>query len=492
MANNEVKVRFDFFTSTTASSMFSIPVAETYTDEDFHISVNNSINSIFIGNQNTSNYLRLGNNKTFFGNTISLPKGLHITPDTMSIYDSLNTTYINGGNKYITLKADEISLEYSPFNSSNKLRFKGNNDCEISLANNKNIQFDCKMGIGLQHLYDKQLEVLSEIRIINASNASSFLDIDTGILALSKYASIKTGKNIEPLMLQSHGGKVSLGLMDLPVKQLEILSDIRIVNAYHKTSFLDIYTGLTLGSEYAAINTAANIEPLMLQTHGGKVSVGMGVFPQKHLEILSDFRIVNDGQMTSFLDIYTGSLGISKCATIKTSLNTEPLMIQTHGGRVGIGFNNRVPSDTLEVEGSVKIVGSVVNGSDDRIKTNERYITDATKTLSKLKPQIYTKNNIKVEAGLIAQEVFYDAPELRHLVALPPDADISYITSHHVDTSKFPEKDPEYKGWGNTIAGINYIELIPYLVRYVHENNVEMDALRERINTLEKYMNDNK
>ena len=61
--------------------------------------------------------------------------------------------------------------------------------------------------------------------------------------------------------------------------------------------------------------------------------------------------------------------------------------------------------------------------SDDRLKDNEELIESACETLSKLRPQTYDKKPsiesddpttwIK-ESGLIAQEVYYDAPELRH------------------------------------------------------------------------------
>ena len=68
---------------------------------------------------------------------------------------------------------------------------------------------------------------------------------------------------------------------------------------------------------------------------------------------------------------------------------------------------------------------SLVNGSDDRLKENEELIEHACETLSKLRPQLYDKkpdidNDDPTawykESGLIAQEIYYDAPELRHLV----------------------------------------------------------------------------
>ena len=67
----------------------------------------------------------------------------------------------------------------------------------------------------------------------------------------------------------------------------------------------------------------------------------------------------------------------------------------------------------------------LTQSSDDRLKENEIIITNACETLSKLRPQIYDKkpdmeNDDPTpwykESGFIAQEIYYDAPELRHLI----------------------------------------------------------------------------
>ena len=61
----------------------------------------------------------------------------------------------------------------------------------------------------------------------------------------------------------------------------------------------------------------------------------------------------------------------------------------------------------------------------DRLKENEVIIENACETLSKLRPQLYDKEpdidnddptTWHKESGLIAQELYYDAPELRHLI----------------------------------------------------------------------------
>ena len=47
--------------------------------------------------------------------------------------------------------------------------------------------------------------------------------------------------------------------------------------------------------------------------------------------------------------------------------------------------------------------------------------------------------------------------------------------------------DPDYTalGWGDTPASVNYIGLIPYLIKSIQELKAESDAQKERIRVLE-------
>ena len=103
--------------------------------------------------------------------------------------------------------------------------------------------------------------------------------------------------------------------------------------------------------------------------------------------------------------------------------------------------------------------------SDIRIKNDIKCIYNALDTVDKLSPQIYNKmqgTSSVVESGLIAQELYYDAPELRHLLRISADANI-------------PNDE-----WGTVHARINYIGIIPYLVKSIQElkNNIEMKEQR--------------
>ena len=85
------------------------------------------------------------------------------------------------------------------------------------------------------------------------------------------------------------------------------------------------------------------------------------------------------------------------------------------------------------------------------------------------------------ESGLIAQGIYYDATELRHLVhrGKPElDEEGSSIPLPEIPTSIDPQQDPDYSSWGKDPASVNYIGLITYLVK-------ANTQLHERIKALE-------
>jgi hypothetical protein len=125
--------------------------------------------------------------------------------------------------------------------------------------------------------------------------------------------------------------------------------------------------------------------------------------------------------------------------------------------------------------------------SDDRVKVDETYIVNATETLMKLKPQTYTRyagmidktrpdldSWKRYEAGLITQEVYYDAPELRHIVNMSDDADLS---GEDIKTSDDPSVDPDYRNWGSSVSSLDYTQLIPYLIKSNQEQEEEIRVL---------------
>ena len=171
----------------------------------------------------------------------------------------------------------------------------------------------------------------------------------------------------------------------------------------------------------------------------------------------------------------------------------NPHSVYGHGNYAA---NNvmHLEGDTKQVHvyGSLYVNGTLVSSSDDRLKTNEEYITNATSTLLKLKPQIYVKTTgayeasefneatvgtSKRESGLIAQDMYYDTPELRHLVSYDVNAEIP-AEKPFVDDD--PTKDPDYSMWGD-YAGVDYNGLIAYLVQSVKENEEDKVNLRQQL-----------
>ena len=128
------------------------------------------------------------------------------------------------------------------------------------------------------------------------------------------------------------------------------------------------------------------------------------------------------------------------------------------------------------------------NASDDRL--NEGLLEIACDTLNKLRPQLYDKkadmeNNDPTtwykESVLIAHGIYYDAPELRHLVHRgKPELDDegSSIPLPEIPTSIEPQQDPDYSSWGKEAASVNYIGLIASLVK-------ANTQLHERVKALE-------
>ena len=140
------------------------------------------------------------------------------------------------------------------------------------------------------------------------------------------------------------------------------------------------------------------------------------------------------------------------------------------------------------------ITTGTVTSSDDRIKNNELLITNATETLMKLTPQTYDKydnmdltGNHNVESGLITQEVYYNAPELRHLITLGLENDNDIIPDEMDLSSVNIGEDPDYSshGWSKTEhSSLNYTGLIPYLIKSNQELNEKINTLEARLEAL--------
>jgi hypothetical protein len=91
-------------------------------------------------------------------------------------------------------------------------------------------------------------------------------------------------------------------------------------------------------------------------------------------------------------------------------------------------------------------------------------------------PQDYMFN-----MGMIAQEVYYDCPELRHLVAVPETA--SNI-SDHVESAANIADIVDYSSWGADVAGLNYTGFIPMMIKGFQEQNDRLAKLENALSNL--------
>ena len=147
-----------------------------------------------------------------------------------------------------------------------------------------------------------------------------------------------------------------------------------------------------------------------------------------------------------------------------------------------LAFYRPYPTSAYKILSS----GGASDTSDDRLKANEEYITGALDTIMKLKPQVFNMiiDGVVQEAktpGLIAQDVYYDCPELRYLVDVPDDA----VPGDKPNTPEDPTQDPDYSNWGSTYAGLQYTAFPIYLIKAVQELKTINDTQQTTITTLE-------
>ena len=148
--------------------------------------------------------------------------------------------------------------------------------------------------------------------------------------------------------------------------------------------------------------------------------------------------------------------------------------ISTSGGRLTVRENGRVgindsrPSFDLDVNGDGNFTGELTAASDIKLKRDISSISQATETLNKLNPVTYEFRSeefpdLKLSEGqrwgLIAQEV----------EAVLPDLVSSNGNAQHVNGKEM------------SIKSVNYIDLIPMLVKAIQEQSAEIALLKAKI-----------
>jgi len=140
-------------------------------------------------------------------------------------------------------------------------------------------------------------------------------------------------------------------------------------------------------------------------------------------------------QSRNHLSFYTG-LELNETPLSNDNNNANLRLFIDNQGLVGIGKKASVHqldvSGTINASSGIYSSGNIVHTSDDRLKINEELIHDALGTIMKIRPEIYDKKKsitasdseaTRKESGLIAQDLWYNSPELRHLISLGTKVD---------------------------------------------------------------------
>ena len=183
------------------------------------------------------------------------------------------------------------------------------------------------------------------------------------------------------------------------------------------------------------------------------------------------------------------NLDVSSITGAQGSL-TDKLWITTnnHGSSNEVRFTF-TEEGVLIVPGDLYADSFNIN-SDDRIKFDETLISNSLHSIMNLSPQTYNKapsldqledpSVRSFEAGLIAQDIYYDTPEFRHLIIIPSDANPS---ENKPPTPDDIQDDPDYSDWGTTSTKVNYQGFVPYMIAATQELKQEKDIENTNMNT---------
>jgi hypothetical protein len=316
--------------------------------------------------------------------------------------------------------------------------------------------------------------------VITGTGISSNVNSSSNNVIASSLA-VKTAYDVATLALPRTGGTITG-----PIELNNVITGTGISSDVNSSSNNVIASSLAVKTAYdvatlALPRTGGTITgPITFSTNGtnrliindaGNIGIGIAN-PSKKLEIdgtikLGSWNLGNDNKLSY---------------NAPNSGTTADIWYEDYGNNINSGFrfksaSRTVPDIWFRHDGSIMAV-AVNTVSDARLKSNKIIIDDATCTLNKLKPQFYNKwssmdystnsnASFVKESGLIAQDIFYDAPELRHLVT--------------PIMSGYPEIHPDYLLWGSNLASVNYTGLIPYLIKAVQEKDRHIKSLEARI-----------
>ncbi|MEZ4899730.1 MAG: tail fiber domain-containing protein [Saprospiraceae bacterium] len=146
------------------------------------------------------------------------------------------------------------------------------------------------------------------------------------------------------------------------------------------------------------------------------------------------------------------------------------------GGNVGLGTNTPMEklhvNGNLHADGNITATGTIMSSSDRRLKENIRPIDHALGLISQLRPKQYQFKTSEFPAlhlpgtsqyGLIAQDVKLVLPQLVEQHAMVIDE----------------------KGTTEELMSVNYLGLIPILIKGIQEQQVQIDAQKATLAPLQ-------
>jgi len=408
-------------------------------------------------------------------NSINLNKNIYDlgTPD-----HRFRDLYLSGN----TIKLGEGSISY---NGNGTIEFTNSNgnvvapeipDGSISASKLSNVTGTGNVVLNESPVLLGNVFIESVIGTGISSNVNSS---SNNVIASS--LAVKTAYEVASLALPRTGGTITG-----PIELNNVITGTGISSNVNSSSNNVIASSLAVKTAYdvaslALPKTGGTITgPITFSTNGtnrliindaGNIGIGIAN-PSKKVEIdgtikLGSWNLGNDNKLSY---------------SAPNSGTTADIWYEDYGINTNSGFRFKSASRTLpdiwfRHDGSIMAV-AVNTVSDARLKSNKIIIDDATSTLNKLKPLIYDKwssmdysidsnASFVKESGLVAQDIFYDAPELRHLVTPIMSGD--------------PVIDPDYSAWGSNAASVNYTGLLPYLIKAIQEKDTHIKSLEARI-----------
>ena len=161
-------------------------------------------------------------------------------------------------------------------------------------------------------------------------------------------------------------------------------------------------------------------------------------------------------------------LNLEAAQGLKLNTNGVDRMVISQSGNIGIGVSS--PMFSLQVDGNVDIIGELTTSSDRRLKTNIKPIVNALSVIGRLNPvqflyrtEEFTEMKLSEGQhwGLLAQEVQEVLPELVSMAG----------TAEPTDGESF-----DY-------LSVNYMELIPVLLKSIQELEARVSQLEAELDT---------